>query len=373
MKSKICIGIGLVWSFFLTCLLQAQPIKVAVIGSITGTAAPVNEAMFAGARFALEEINKQGGLLGQPVEILEIDNFSHSIGSKQAAQIAVEKEVTAVIGPMFSSHAIATAAVLQKAKIPMITPSGTNPKITETGDYIFRASYTDHSQGTILAQFAREELQAKTVVIFTEVSSTYSVGLSKFFKDAFIASQGQLLWDGNYLQEAKDYKKIIQKTIELQPDVVFIPGYQREVSLILKQAIQLGLSAYFLGGDGWTDKIYEYAGPKLAGRGYYSKHWHRLSPNPISQKFLANYEAKHGKTTKDVIPLTYDAVMLLASAIKQANSTERSKIRDALAATLNFQGVTGTISFGPERNPIKPVAILKFENGRSVFHQLVTP
>jgi branched-chain amino acid transport system substrate-binding protein len=213
-----------------------ETIKIAAIFAKTGIAGKDNAPNFEGVSLAVEEINGQGGLLGRQLEVIELDNSSNSIGSKQAALKAVELDVVAVIGAAWSSHSLAIAPVLQQKQIPMISPISTNPKVTLIGNFIFRVCFTDPFQGKVMAQFAYRDLKARTAIVLTNVNSDYSIGLAEFFQKSFTQSGGKVLWEGDYKEKAIDFSTTLEKVRLLQPNVVFVPGYIQDSGLIIKQA-----------------------------------------------------------------------------------------------------------------------------------------
>lgn len=355
--------------------LAAEPAKIAAIFAKTGIAAKDNAPNFQGVSLAVEEINSLGGLLGRQLEVIELDNSSNSIGSKQAALKAVELNVAAVIGAAWSSHSLAIAPVMQQAQIPMISPISTNPKVTLVGDFIFRVCFTDPFQGKVMAQFAYRELKARTAIILTNVNSDFSIGLAEFFQKSFTQSGGKVLWEGEYKEKAIDFSTVLKKVQLLQPNVVFVPGYIKDSGFLIKQARAMEIQSIFLGGDGWSgDEMYQYGGKTIEGS-YYSQHWHSQVPFLRSQQLQANFQRKYGtKILPDFLPSAYDAVMVLADAINRAQSLEHKKIRDALGATESFKGATGTITFDENGDPVDKVAvILKFENGTSVYVKTIEP
>jgi branched-chain amino acid transport system substrate-binding protein len=352
-----------------------EPIKIAAIFAKTGIAAKDNAPNFQGVGLAVEETNSQGGLLGRQLAVIELDNRSNLIGSKQAALRAVELDVVAVIGGAWSSHSLAMAPVLQEAEIPMISPISTNPKVTLVGNYVFRVCFTDPFQGRVMAQFAYHDLRGRSAIMLTNVNSDFSMGLAEFFEKSFIQSGGEVLWEGEYKEKAVDFSPVLKKVRLLQPDVVFVPGYIKDSAFLIKQARKMEIRTIFLGGDGWSgNEMYKYGGKAIEGS-YYSQHWHSKVPFPRSQQLQANYHSKYGeKTLPGFLPSAYDAVMVLADALRRAQSLDHKKIRDALAATKDFQGATGTITFDENGDPVnKDAVILKFENGISVFVKTIKP
>jgi branched-chain amino acid transport system substrate-binding protein len=371
---------------FMTCLMMMVPalfpplihaadtIKVSAIFAKSGEAAAPNTMIFYGLHFAVDEINKKGGLLGKTVELIEIDNQSTALGSKAAAEKAVKEGVTAVIGGSRSSYAMAMAPVLQAAHIPMISPTATIPELTRTGDYIFRACFIDDFQGMVMAAFAIRELNARTAVVLTNTGNKYSIGLAKVFIDQYRKTGGEILMEGEYLEGVTDFRKLLEQVRRLDPKVVFIPGYGQDTGLIMKTARELGIKLHYLGGDGWGEELlYQYAGDTAEGS-YTCSNWNKNSSDKASQRFVETFEKAYGKILSFSVPLTYDSFLLLADAITRANSIDPSKIRDALATTKKFKGVTGEISFDENRNPRSKLAvILKYEKDATVYVKTFQP
>lgn len=349
-----------------------EPVKIAVIAAKSGDAAATNEVFFQAVKFVVDELNSGGGLLGRRIEIIEYDNESSSLGSKDAAKKAVAENVLAVIGAIWSEHSMAVAHVMQEAKIPMITPQSTNADVTLVGDYIFRTCYSDAFQGAAMAGFAREDLKAEKAVVLVNIDRKYSEGLAEYFMRSFRDKGGNILWKGDFLIDVSDYSSLLEKAKSYQPDVIFLPSDYRDSSHVIGQARKMGITATFLGGDAYGVRMYDYIGALVDGN-YYTTHWHRDEPAPRSQQLVKGYEAKYGVIKQTTIPLTYDSFMLLADAVRRAGSLDRQKIREALAETRGFEGITGMISFDANRNPVKSTVVLKFENGKVVFVKRVQP
>jgi branched-chain amino acid transport system substrate-binding protein len=354
-------------------VLSAEPATIAAIFAKTGIAAASNEVTISGVELAVEEINRQGGVLDRPLKLIVLDNRSTPIGSTIAAQEAVRLQSMAVIGADWSSHSLAIAPVLQKAGIPMISPGSTNPKVTHVGDYIFRVCFLDSFQGTAMARFAYHELKARKAVVMKNVDEDYCLMLAEFFTNAFKEKGGHILWEGYYRGKAVDFATLLKKVKALQPDVVYVPGYERDSGLLIRQGFSIGIIATFLGGDGW-DGIYQYGKEAVEG-GFYSAHWHPQVPSEKSIHFHKIYKQRYGKRINNTLtPLGYDATMLLADAVKRAGVWNRAKIRDALSGTTGFEGVTGIISLDENGDPReKEVVILKIEKGKPVYFKTLKP
>lgn len=367
------LAIAVLLSFPPESLPASFPLRIAAIFSRTGIAASHNEPLVVMTELAVREINAAGGLLGRTVELIELDNQSTAIGSTMAAREAVEMDVLAVIGAHWSSHSLAMAPILQAAGIPMISPGSTNPAVTLVGDYIFRVCFLDSFQGRAMARFAYDDLRARSVVIMRNIDEAYSITLADFFQESFSQNGGTILADLEYRGNAIDFTKNIVEIRRLAPDIVYLPGYTRDSGLLIKQAKAMGLHTVYLGGDAW-DEIGEYAGDALDGS-YQSAPWHPEVPYKRSMDLQALYRKEFGKPIANLsAPLAYDAVQLLAGAIRKSGSTDRIKIRDALASTRDFQGATGSIAFDRNGDPEgKKVIVLKFEKGKSIFFKTIAP
>jgi len=353
--------------------LAGEPIKIGMVFSTTGVAATHNAPLIEMVKLAADEVNREGGLLGRPVRLIMLDNKSTPIGSKLAAEEAVRIKTAAVIGAHWSSHSLALAPILQKSGIPMISPGSTNPEVTRVGNYIFRVCFIDSFQGEAMAKFAYVDLGARTAVVLRNIDEAYCTTLAEYFINSFKKIGGKVLLDGSYRGKAVDFSDLLKETAKLGPDVVYVPGYTRDSGLIIKQAATIGVKATFLGGDAW-DEIYKYGG-KAADGNYHSAPWHPDVPFQKSIDLKKIYLQKYGMEIENMsAPLAYDAVMLLADAIKRAKTLSGSRLRDAIAETTEFKGATGIISFDENGDPRgKEVIILKLEKGRPVYYKAIKP
>ncbi|MDM8556878.1 ABC transporter substrate-binding protein [Desulfococcaceae bacterium HSG7] len=370
-------GIRVILFCFITSFalpaIGAEPAKIAAIFAKTGIAAANNAPYSQMIELAVEELNNQGGLLGHPVELILLDNISTPLGSKLAAKKAVKLQVTAVIGAIWSSHSLAAGPVLQEAGIPMITPISTNPKVTGIGNYVFRICFIDSFQGKAMARFAYDELGAKNAIVLEIINEQFSLTLAEYFVKSFTKYGGNMLLKSSYKNDAVDFAVLLKKVKKLQPDVVYVPGYARDSGLLIKQAVSMGIRTTFLGGDGWN-LIYDYGGDTIEGN-FHSAAWHPSVPYAKSIHLQKIYSQKYkNKLTHTGAPLAYDAVMLLADAVKRAGTLDRSGIRNALAETQGFQGAAGTVTFDKQGDPLnKEVIILKLEKGGAAYFKSVKP
>lgn len=347
-------------------------IKIAMITAKTGEAGKSNSISFEAARFAVNEINSGGGILGRQVQLLEYDNLSTPEGSAGAAQLAVKDGAIAVVGCNWSSHSKAMAAVLQDVRIPMISHMSTNPGVTRVGNYIFRICYTDSFQGYGLARFAYKDLNTEKAVVLVDVGRMYSIGLAETFTKAYEELGGKILWRGEYDSSDVDYAAVMKTVATYDPDAIFIPGSYEDVGGFMELAYDMRLMASILSADGVGMRLYEYIGKKASGL-YYSGHWSRWVDTSESRNFVRLYEGKVGPVQIDTIPMVYDSFMLLRDAIERAGTTDGPEVREALAQTSGFKGVTGPISFNEFGDPVKPMTLNRLKFGGSMYLKLVSP
>lgn len=349
--------------------LRPETIRFGVIFAKSGGAATVNRMGYEASRFAADEINLKGGVLSRRIELMEYDNETTALGSRRAAEAAVRDGVRAVVGAARSSHSSAMAPILEAAGIPMVSPVSTNPSVTRDRPHVFRTCYTDRLQGEALAQFALTVLKAETAAVMTNADNQYSVDLARFFIQRF-QRDGRIVAETDYLQSANDFRPHLSEIQRAAPDVVCVPGYPRDAAFIIRQARSMGIESVFLGGDGWDDLMYAYAGDAIAGS-YSASHWHVDLPDPRSRAFVARYAARHARYRSGLVALSYDTVHLLADAVRRAGSAAPEAIRNALADTREFNGVTGPITFDDNGDPEKPVVMIRFGPDAAVFDRVM--
>ena len=352
----------------------AEPIKIGEIQPLTGKEAAFGQSAHKGVEIALEEINARGGLLGRPLVMATEDNQSKPGDSATIARKLISRDkVVAVISGGTSSSCLEIAPICQTTRIPFVATTATNPEVTEKRNYAFRVCFIDPFQGGVLAKFARETLKAKRVALLTSVSSSYSVGLSKVFRERFIALGGEIAVEQKYGEGDKDFRAQLTAIRAAAPDVIATTGNYTEGALICKQARDLGFTGPIVAGDGWeAPELIEIGGAAVNGS-YYCSHYSSESTAPEVQAFVKKFRAKNAETPDSMAPLAYDAVMVLAEAITRAGTTDGPKLRDALAATKNFPGVTGRTTIDDQRNASKPAVILAVKNGHAQFLQTIEP
>lgn len=359
---------------------SSDVIKIGAMYEVTGGQATFGTSAVNGAKLALKEINAKGGLLGKKVELVVGDNKSEpSEAANVTTKLITQDKVVAVMGSTTSSNTIAASGVAMSNKVPLISAAATNPKVTvdENGkvkDYIFRACFIDPFQGTVGANFARNVLKAKTAAIYIDNSSDYSKGLAQFFKESFVKNGGIIVAEEAYLQKDQDFKATLTKIKAANPDIIYVPGYYEEVGKIIKQGRELGITAPFLGGDGWdSPKLVEIAGAEALNNTFLTNHYSPEDKSPAVVEFVEKYKKEYGQVPDAMAALGYDTMMILADAITRANSTAPDKIREALAATKDFKAVTGTITINATHDATKSAVILEYVNGKQVYRDTVKP
>lgn len=350
-------------------------ILIGEFASLTGKEATFGISSHEGTILAVKEINAAGGVLGKQLELKTEDDQSKAGEPANVVNKLISKDgVVAILGEVASSRSLEAAPICQQNGVPMISPASTNPKVTETGDHIFRVCFIDPFQGTVMANFATKTLNAKKVAVFTDVKSDYSKGLAKFFKEGIVKAGGQVVAELDFNGGDKDFKAQLTAIKTAGPDAVFIPAYYTDVALICIQARQLGISIPFLGGDGWESPTLIEIGKEAVEGHYFSTHYSADAGTPKVQNFVDSYKKEYeGKVPDAMAALGYDSAMFLADAIKRANSTEPAKIREALAATKEFEGVTGKMAINAQRDAVKSAVILQVKGGKFKFVETVNP
>jgi|694.fasta_scaffold11461_3 branched-chain amino acid transport system substrate-binding protein len=361
-------------TFAAALTLHAQDeIVVGEFASLTGGSASFGQSSHKGTQLAIEEINAAGGVLGKKLKLITEDDQSLAGQPATIARKLISQDkIVALLGEVASSKSLEAAPICQQNKVPMISPASTNPKVTEVGDFIFRICFIDPFQGTVMSKFALGK-GFKKVAVLTDVKQDYAVGLAEFFMKHFKENGGEIVKEQKYSTGDKDFKGQLTSLKASKPDAIFVPGYYGEVALIARQAKQLGIKVPLLGGDGWVgDSLLKVAGNALDGS-FYSSHFSDADQTPDVQEFVKKYKAKFGGSPDDMAALGYDSAMILADAIKRAGGTDGAKLRDAIAATKNFKGITGVITIDEKRNASKSAVIMTIENATMKFMQTVAP
>lgn len=349
-------------------------IKIGEVSSMTGSEATFGTATHKGIELAFSEVNAQGGIKGKKIALIAVDDQGKpDEAATTVTKLINEDKVIAVLGEVASSRSLAMAPIAQANKIPMVSPSSTNPKVTQQGDYIFRVCFIDPFQGAVMAQFALDQLKIKKVAILRDVKSDYSVGLADYFAKVFAKGKGEIVGDISYSSGDIDFKSQLTAIRAKNPDAIFVPGYYTEVGLIGRQARELGMNMPFLGGDGWdSPKLKEIGGQALEGS-YFSNHYSSESQSKNVQDFVKKFQDTYHEMPDGLSSLAYDSAMVLADAMKRAKTLDSTAIRDALAQTKDFQGVTDKITIDRDRNAVKSAVVLEVVKGEFKYKTTISP
>ena len=354
---------------------SSDAIKIGVFEPMTGANAAGGEMTVEGIELAHEEV---GEVLGKKVELVVVDNKSDKVEAANAASKLIEKDkVVAIIGSYGSSLSMAAGDIVKNAKVPAVGCSPTNPLVTLNNDYYFRVCFIDPFQGTVMANYAFNELGAKTAAIIQDVQNDYSVGLSKYFADAFKELTGDdnsIVTTTSYNAGDQDFTAQLTSVKSLNPDVIFAPGNYGESALLIKQARDLDIKVPFLGGDTWESPEFLSIGGDAVEGAVYSSHFTAEAPvTSVSETFLADYKAKFNQDANAFAALGYDAYMVIIDAITRSNSTDPDAIRDALAGTSGFVGATGNITLDENGDAVKSAVINKVDGGKFIYLTTVEP
>jgi branched-chain amino acid transport system substrate-binding protein len=365
--------LGLIAALMLSMAAPAAAaIKIGLYLPMTGPAAAMGQMVWEGVQVAHR---LKPRVLGQPVELVLVDTRSDRIDAANAVSRLIEKDrVAAIIGEVISSDTLAGVPIAERAGVPNISPTATNPLVTQNRRYAFRACFVDSLQGRVAARFARENLKARQVAVLVDQAQDYCVGLAKFFQQEFRRRGGQIVAT-SYIQTGdQDFTAQISALKGAHPDLIYAPNYYAEDALLAKQLQDLGVRTPILTGDGaQVPELISIGGPAVDGM-YFTAHFHRQgATTEIGRKFMQAYEAAYQKSLDAFAALGGDSYFLLTAAMARSKSPAGPKVARALAATKNFPGVTGAISMGPNHNPIKGVTIIKVEKGQFVYQTTINP
>ena len=357
----------------------SDTIKIGANLEMTGGSASFGASATNAAKLAINEYNTKGGFKGKKVELVIADNKSEAAESASAMQKLVQDKVVAVIAPIASSSVIAGAQINQDSKVLAISPTASNPKVTvdEKGKvrpYLFRASFIDPFQGSVMAAFATKSLKAKTAAIYIDNSSDYAKGLAKYFEEEFVKAGGQIVIKEAYLQKDTDFKATLTKIKATNPEVIFVPGYYQEVGLIIKQSRDLGMKMPVLGGDGWDSvQLTNIAGAENLENTFFCNHYSAEDKSPKVTSFVEAYQKSYGQVPDSFAALAYDATWMIIKAMERADSTDPVKIRDEMEKTKDHDGVSGKTTLNATHDAVKGAVIIAYQGGKQVFKERVAP
>jgi branched-chain amino acid transport system substrate-binding protein len=348
------------------------------VGSLTGAEATFGDSTEKGLKLAVEDANEKGGVKGKRIELKTYDDQGKPEEAAVAStRLVVNDHASILIGEVASRRSLAMAPIADEHKVPMITPASTNPKVTKDGDrvrpYVFRVCFIDPFQGTVMAKFARETLKLSRVAVLRDVGNDYSVGLADYFLTRFKELGGAIVDDQSYKAGDQDFKAQLTAIKGKKPDGIYVPGYYTDVALIARQARELGLRQPLMGGDGWDSaKLFEIGGRALDGC-YYSNHYSPDDPSPRIQAFVSRFKAKYGAVPDTMAALGFDAGLVAVDAMTRAKDLGGPAIRDAIEATRDFPGVTGTITIDADHDAAKAAVVLAIQGGAAKWVATVKP
>jgi branched-chain amino acid transport system substrate-binding protein len=352
------------------------PLVIGTVGALTGPEAHFGSESQNGAQLAVEEVNAAGGVQGRQLVIRSYDSQSRPEEAANAmTRLVTQDRALFVVGENQSSLSLAMAPAAAQGQVPMIAPSSTNPRVTtEGGPYVFRVCFTDTFQGELLARYARETLKADRVAVLVDQKSDYAVGLAKVFGTRFGALGGKIVAEEAYAKGDTDFRSQLTRAKASRPELLFIPGYYSDVGPMARQARELGMKATLLGGDGWDsgDRLGQLGGSAVEGA-LYSTHFAPDNPGGRVQEFIGKYRARFGHVPDALGALGYDAARVGIDALRRSGGVGGPALREQIARTRDFDGITGRITLGPDRDAVKPAIIVKLHDGKPVFAAEVSP
>jgi branched-chain amino acid transport system substrate-binding protein len=355
-------------------------IPVGINVELSGDVASYGTNARDGALLAIEQINAVGGVLGKELKPIVKDCQSKADEAMNTSSALVGEKIVAQIGPLVSGNVAGSTPIMMDNQIPLIAPAATAVNVTvdektgETLDYIFRVCFIDPFQGTLMAQFAADELGAKTAAIYKDTSSDYAKGLADYFKKTFEEKGGTIVAEEGFVKNDRDFRPTLTKIRGKNPDFIYVPGYYQEVAPLIKQARELGIATAIGGGDGWdSPDMVEVAGPDKLNNTYFTNHYSSEDTDPKVVSFVEAYNEKYGKDPDAFGALGYDSVQILVEAIKNAGEADPVKVKDALSEIKDFEGVTGKMTIDDQHNPVKAGVIIEFKDGKQVMRTRIQP
>jgi branched-chain amino acid transport system substrate-binding protein len=348
--------------------VDGSKIVVGHFASLTGGEATFGISTDNGIKLAIEERNAKGGVKGKQIVLVTIDDASKTNEAATAVtRLINDHGATAILGEVASGRSMAGGAIAQKAKVPMISPSSTHPDVTDIGDYIFRVCFLDDFQGWVGAKFARENLGKDKVAILYDQSTPYSSGLADYFEKAFKEMGGAIVMRQPFTGGNLEISSQLQAIKGADPQLIYLPVYYSAAGPLIRKARESGITAPFLGGDGWDSaELAQNAGDAINGN-YFSNHYAPEEARPEVQNFVKKYQEKFKATPDGLAALGYDAALVLFDAMDRAKSLSSKDLRDAIAETKNFTGVTGTFSIDAKRNAQKSAVIIEYKGGKQTM------
>lgn len=358
---------------------EANEIVIGGNFELTGGVASYGQSNYNGVKMAIDEFNAAGGLNGKKIKLVVADNKSESSEAMNATvKLISQDKALALIGPSTSAPVLASAQVVTDKKVPLLTPTGTNEKITvndgKVREYLFRSCFIDPLQGNVMGIFAVNSLKAKSAAILLDSSSDYSKSIAEVFTKTFESLGGKIVSSEAFLAKDTDFRATLTKIKQSNPDVVFVPAYYQEAGMIVRQAREMGINAKFLGVDGWdSPKLAEIAGAAALNNTFFCNHYSSENNDPAITKFVADYKQKYNQEPDAFSALGYDGGLVMIDAIKRAKTLDSKGIRDALEQTKNLKVITGVLSIDANHNSSKDIVIIEMKDGKQMFKEKISP
>jgi branched-chain amino acid transport system substrate-binding protein len=378
MKTRVAVFVLMIVALVLTACQPGAAgggtIKIAILAPLSGPVPTFGVSTRDGALLAIEEANAKGGVLGKQLEAVVADSQCTPDPAVNAANKVIEQDkVHYIVGEVCSSASIPISEIAEKSSVVMISPTSTNPTVTLNADgstkkFVFRACFIDPFQGTVMAKFALSK-GFKTAFIMFDQGNDYVRGLAEFFEKAFVEAGGQVVGKESYTKTDTDFSAILTKVAESNAEVLFVPDYYNIINLVGAQAKEKGVTAVMMGGDGWDSADLDV---NAADGGFYSNHYDPGDTRPIVQSWIANYQKKYNSVPDALATLGYDATSLMIAAIAKAGADDPVKVAAAMEA-LEFDAVSGKVTFDAQHNPIKGAVVISVKDGVKSFNASVAP
>jgi len=363
----------LVASFSGPAFAQAgDAVRIGVFLPMTGGVASYGQMEWAGIQMANR---MKPRVLGRPVELILVDEKSDRIEAANAVDRLISRNrVHAIIGTATSSNTMAATPIAEKARIPIISPTATGPRVTQNRKYTFRVCFIDPFQGEVAARFAFNSLKARRAALLIDRAQDYCVDLANFFRKNFTKMGGKIV-QTTYCQTGdQDFMAQISAIMATRPDILYLPNYYAEDALICKQAAELGMRIPIMSADGaQAPELIKIGGKAVEGfllTGHFEKEG---AATKLAKQYLRNYEGKFKMEASGFDALGADAYFVLLNAMERAKSVEGPRVRAALAKTRKFEGVSGVINIGEDGNAVKSMVILQVKNGKFRYLATVNP
>lgn len=335
---------------------------------LSGPTAVYGQTKMNGLKIALDEINANGGILGKPVKLVEYDNKGEDAEALNlATRLMTEDKIVTMLGPVTSGKVMVAVPISEQFKIPLVTGTGTAAPITFSNDkvneFAFRICYTDAYQGNLAGKFAATSLGVKTAAMLVNQNDDYSIGLAEAFKTTFEENGGQVIEQVSFTNEDMNFNTALTKIMAANPDMLYVPAYYEQDALIAKQAREIGFTKPIVGGDGWdsADYLLATAGAPALQEVYFINHYFSGDTDPKVKSFVDKYVELYKETPASFSALGYDTLMFVKDAIERAGSLDPVAIQQAMAATTDFQGITGNLAMSETHDPVKSAVVISFD------------